>query len=85
MTQTQHVAFGNRTFTGLMLNVGLLELRHLRVGFGALGDGALRVFLPLTGKGRQSGADGALNFAALLLPGDDRCGILIVSRRRRAG
>ena len=42
----------------------------------------LRVFLSLTGKGRQSAADGALNFAALLLLCDDRRRLVVVLRYR---
>src|SRR5439155_24670417 len=85
MTKADHVAVGSRAVTCLLLNVGPLELRHLYIGLGAFSNCALRVFLPLTGKGRQAAADGALNLAALLLPGDDRCGILIVSCHWRAG
>ena len=51
-TEAEHFAFRCRTFAGLFLAIGLLELRHLRVGPGAFARRPLGILLPLTGECR---------------------------------
>jgi hypothetical protein len=69
----------------LLLSIRLFELRHLGIGLGSLVGRALCVVLSLVRKRRQTNADGAADFAALFLLGDDRRRLIVIRAFWRTG
>src|SRR2546423_2112355 len=84
-THPEHFPLGRCPFASLVLAICLFELRHLGVGFGSLAGGPLCVVLSLVRKRRQTNADGAVDFAALFLLGDDGRRLIVISAFRRTG
>jgi hypothetical protein len=84
-TDAEHFSLGRCPFAGLLLTIRLFEVRHLGVGFGSLAGRPLCVVLSLVRKRGQTNADGAVDFAALFLFGNDRRRLIVISAFRRTG
>jgi len=84
-THAKHFSLGCGPFASLLLTIRLFEVRHLGVGFGSLAGRPLCIVVTLARKRRQTNANGAMDFAALFLLGDDRRRLIVISAFRRTG